>query len=144
MDPLDLRLAPPRSPREKLVGLYFLPRTVDKIRAELPGGNAGSYFVENPVGMSAYVLRKIGVDLATLREVVANAPSEDAVAEWLQANADLAHVEKLNANMQNITIGRMPDAERAVFNRFYPGAEKMPDDMRLFDVIEMDDAKLIR
>ncbi len=144
MEPLDLRIAPPRSPREKLSGLCFIPRTIDKIRSELPGGNPGSYFVENPAGMSAYVLRKIGVDLAALRDVVASAPDEETVAAWLLANADLAHAEKLNANMQNLTIGRIPPEERVFFNTFYPGADAMPDDMRLFDVIEMDDAKLTR
>lgn len=36
MTPLDLRKAPPRGPRERLLGFYFLPRTIDKLRAELP------------------------------------------------------------------------------------------------------------
>jgi hypothetical protein len=38
MDPLDLTVTPPRSPYQMLEGLYMLPRTIDKLRAKLPGG----------------------------------------------------------------------------------------------------------
>ncbi len=76
MTPLDLSKAPPRGPREKLCGAYFLPRTVDKIRSELPGGNPAGYFVDNPIGMSAYMLEKLNIDLAALRAVVAEAANE--------------------------------------------------------------------
>ena len=37
MSPLDLRKHAPRGPREMMLGFYLLPRTVDKLRAELPG-----------------------------------------------------------------------------------------------------------
>jgi hypothetical protein len=37
MIPLDLRKHRPRRPREMMLGFYFLPRTIDKLRAELPG-----------------------------------------------------------------------------------------------------------
>jgi hypothetical protein len=37
MKPLDLTKTPPRSPREQLVGLVFIPRMIDKMRALLPG-----------------------------------------------------------------------------------------------------------
>ena len=37
MTPLDLRNVPPRGVRERLLGFYFLARTIDKLRAELPG-----------------------------------------------------------------------------------------------------------
>jgi hypothetical protein len=43
MKPLDLTKTPPRSPREQLVGLVFIPRMIDKMRALLPGGNPGKY-----------------------------------------------------------------------------------------------------
>jgi hypothetical protein len=144
MEPLDLTRTPPRGPREKLLGLCFLPRTIDKIRGELPGGNAGAYFVDNPIGMSAYVLKKIGVGPAALRDVVANAHDERDVAAWLEAHADLSHVDELNASISNVTVGMMPPDRRAAFNAFYPGAEAFPDDLRVFDVIEMDDAQLIK
>jgi hypothetical protein len=72
MEPLDLETSPPRGPREQLLGVCFLPRTIDKIRAELPGGKTGGYLVAEST-MSSYVLHKIGVKLDELRDVVARA-----------------------------------------------------------------------
>ena len=45
MDALDLTKQPPRGPRELLptLDLLMIARTVDKLRATLPGGNLGSY-----------------------------------------------------------------------------------------------------
>lgn len=45
MGPLDLTKQPPRSAREELDGIAYLPRAIDKIRAEFPGGNLGQYVV---------------------------------------------------------------------------------------------------
>jgi Domain of unknown function (DUF5069) len=53
MEPLDLSTRPPRSGLEKLGGFYLLARTIDKIRAHLPGGNPGEY----PVSASGYCRR---------------------------------------------------------------------------------------
>ena len=143
MTPLDLTKAPPRGPREKLLGVCFLPRTIDKLRGELPGGNAGSYFVDDPMGMSAYILKKLAIDPAALRAVVADATDESDVAVWIDAHADLSGVERLNAKVASMTLGMMPAENRARFNRFYAGAADLPEDMLLFDVFEMDDAKLV-
>jgi hypothetical protein len=41
MTPLNLTVHPPRVPRAELDGLIFLPRTIDKVRATLPGGDIG-------------------------------------------------------------------------------------------------------
>ena len=43
MGPLDFEKQMPRGPREQLAGLYFMARTVDKLRAEQPGGKLGPY-----------------------------------------------------------------------------------------------------
>ena len=45
MTPLDLSVSPPRSPYDELDGLVFMPRTIDKLRSMLPGGNPGEYFI---------------------------------------------------------------------------------------------------
>jgi hypothetical protein len=42
MTPLDLRRQPPRPARETLLGFYLLPPTIDKLRAEPPGGHLGT------------------------------------------------------------------------------------------------------
>ena len=45
MEPLDLSSRAPRSPRTPLAGLDLImaARTVDKFRAQLPGGDIGLY-----------------------------------------------------------------------------------------------------
>jgi hypothetical protein len=93
MKPLDLTKTSPRSPREQLVGLVFIPRTIDKMRALLPGGDPGKYHVE---GASLGLLEGIGVDRAQLQEVVASADSDADVAAWLQEHADLSRCVEIN------------------------------------------------
>src|ERR1700674_699505 len=85
MEPLDLTKRPPRGPREKLDGLVLMPRTIDKLRAMLPGGKLGAYKIP---GFSARVLEKIGVKEDELLEAVRRASSDDDVAAWLRARAD--------------------------------------------------------
>ncbi len=69
MTPLDLTQRHPRLPREKMLGFYFLPRTVDKLRAELPGGNMGRY-LNHGTGFSAFVVRRLGLDMNEFRDAV--------------------------------------------------------------------------
>ncbi|MBV9971796.1 MAG: DUF5069 domain-containing protein, partial [Candidatus Eremiobacteraeota bacterium] len=68
MEPLDLSKRPPRSPKLELDGLTMLPRTIDKIRATLPGGNLGPYRI---AGFSQRMLDAIGVTEEQLRDAVA-------------------------------------------------------------------------
>lgn len=93
MGPLDLTQTPPRSPQVRVAGVAFIARTIDKMRAELPGGNIGEYHV---VGASELVLQAIKVSVDELRAVVARATSDDDVAAWLYAHADLSDVESVN------------------------------------------------
>ncbi len=70
MDALDLTQRPPRSPRDLLPGLDLLmaARTVDKIRATLPGGNLGQYQI---TGFSSSLLNRLGIVEGLLREAIA-------------------------------------------------------------------------
>ena len=93
MGPLDLTHAPPRSPQVRVAGVAFMARTIDKMRAELPGGNLGDYHIE---GASELVLAAIKVSVDDLRAVVAGASTDDDVAAWLREHADLSDVEGVN------------------------------------------------
>jgi len=60
MKPLDLTKGRPRPPLAELDGIMFFPRTIDKARATLPGGNIGDYsYVPS---MSEMFLKHFGVD----------------------------------------------------------------------------------
>ncbi|MBV9232887.1 MAG: DUF5069 domain-containing protein [Candidatus Eremiobacteraeota bacterium] len=93
MDALDLTRRPPRSPREPLadLDLVMLARTVDKLRATLPGGNLGSYQI---TGFSSHLLERLGIAEAQLRETIARADSDEAVAAWIRAHSDPATYPK--------------------------------------------------
>ena len=52
MEPLDLSKQPPRPPRAEADGIIFLPRSIDKARAYLDGGNRNGYNIPGvTVGM---------------------------------------------------------------------------------------------
>ena len=94
MAPLDLTAHPPRSPYQKTEGLFMLPRTIDKLRAQLPGGKIGKYTVRGSSsllpGLSLVLLGGIGVTEDRLFEVVREASSEDQIQPWLRQNANLS------------------------------------------------------
>jgi hypothetical protein len=81
------------------VGLVFIPRTIDKMRALLPGGNPGKYHVE---GASLGLLEGIGVDPVQFQELVASAASDADVAAWLQEHADLSQCAAVNERFMTI------------------------------------------
>src|SRR5581483_9823112 len=96
MEPLDLTKAPPRSPYAKLGGCYMLARTIDKLRATLPGGNLGAYRIP---GFSERLMKSLGIEEDELRTVVARAGSDDEVLKWVQARCDTSKFEDLNKKL---------------------------------------------
>src|SRR5271165_814602 len=133
MEPLDLTKHPPRSPRARLDGVVLVPRTIDKLRASLPGGNLGPYKVP---GFSTRMLDMIGVKEADLLEEVRRANSDEDVAKWLREHADTGKYGQVNEHFEKVTVDGMKDPED--FHRRYPIA-KQRNLMNVFDVLEADD-----
>jgi len=141
MEPLDLTQRPPRSPRETIAGVYFLPRTIDKLRAELPGGNLGNYLTDYDRGFSSYVLHKIGVTFDELRGVIAEARDEAAVEAWLRARIAPDAGAKINSRLESLRIDGMTPDDRDLFFARHPA---VAGDTPAFvlDALEADDAAL--
>ena len=135
--PLDLRSQPPRGPREKMLGFYFLPRTIDKLRAELAGGSLGSY-MNHDRGFSAYVIRRLGLDMSELRKVVANAPDEAAVVEWL-SRIDASSAQALNAKLETFVVERMSLEDQHLVRQRHPVMANRPELSKILDILEADD-----
>jgi Domain of unknown function (DUF5069) len=144
MAPLDLMAQPPRSPYQKMVGLFMLPRTIDKIRAQLPGGKIGAYTVRGSTtllpGLSLLLLDGIGVTEQRLLELAHSVSVEEEIADWLLRNTDLSNVASLNQKL----LGRRIEDVLAVvpvatFAKIYPFAEKMTKATPMFDVLLEDD-----
>jgi hypothetical protein len=136
--PLDLRTQRPRPVRETLLGFYLLPRTIDKLRAELPGGNLGLY-VNHDTGFSAYVVRRLGLEMSDFRTAVAAAPDEAAVTAWLAARIDATMAPALNAKLESFVVERMSAGDQVLVRERHPVMAQRPDLSNVLDVLDADD-----
>jgi hypothetical protein len=141
MKPLDLREDLPRGPRETMLGFMFLPRTIDKICAELPGGHLGP-FLNHDTGFSAYVVRRLGLQMDDLRAAIAESGDEPALLEWLHTRIDLSMAPLLNAKLETFVIERMSADDLALVRQRHPVLATHPDLSKILDVLEADDAAL--
>jgi hypothetical protein len=139
MTPLDLTKRPPRSTRATLLGFYFLPRTVDKLRAELPGGNIGPY-LNHDTGFSAYVVRRLGLNMDEFREAVGRAEDEAAIEAWLAERIDVTAAPALNAKLESFVATRMSEADQALVRERHPVLATRPELDKLLDILDADDA----
>jgi hypothetical protein len=138
MGPLDLTKAPPRSAYVQIGGLYMLARTVDKLRATLPGGKTGEYHID---GFSKRLLDALGIAEDDLCGVVALAQSDEDVVAWVHKHSDASKYDQLNEALVTRTVAgaleRNPD-----FSKKYPLAASVPGDTPLFKLMDMDDAEM--
>jgi hypothetical protein len=135
MEPLDFSTRPPRGPREQLDGLAMLPRTIDKFRASLPGGNLNGYKID---GISSRLLGWLGVDEGEMQQAVAAASSDEDVARWLRERTDASQYAALTERMTKRTVDDVADKQR--FRSLYPWVER--SNLRaIFDIIEEDDRR---
>jgi Domain of unknown function (DUF5069) len=142
VEPLDLTVRPPRSGYVELDGLMVLPRTIDKLRAQLPGGNPGVYFINGRIkGISGYLLERLGVSEAGLLAAVARATTEDEIAAWLRERTDASQYPAINATLRRIRPKHAQD--EVYFRREY--AETLaqhPDLDFIVDIVDADDRRL--
>ena len=96
-------------------------RTIDKLRAKLPGGKIGGYTIRGMntalPGLSLVLLDGIGVSEGRLLEVVAGASVEDEVAQWLRQNANLSQTESLKCCVRATCPCRSVGALASLCNR---------------------------
>ena len=130
----DLREHPPRGAREKLAGVYFLARTVDKVRAKLQG-TLGLYKVTP--GFSGYMFESLGITEEQFEEVVRNAKDDAEIATWIERTVPPDKIEATNEMLVN---RRLRDEEhRASFIPRYPVLEERPELWNWFEIFDVDD-----
>ncbi len=139
MEPLDLRTAAPRGPREQIAGIVFTGRVIDKLRASLPGGELNGYFPF--IGFSELWAYYTGIDLRELHGVVERAASEAEVEAWIAERTAQIDKGKINGKMERFESSRTSSELREVFERSYP-ADLRERHAVLFDLFEADDARL--
>jgi len=121
-----------------MLGFYLLPRTVDKLRAELPGGNLGPY-LNHDTGFSAFVVRRLGLDMDAFRRAVAQADDETAVIAWLEARVDRSAAPALNAKLETFVVERMPPDDETLVRERHPVMAARPELSKILDILEADD-----
>jgi hypothetical protein len=137
MEPLDLSKHPPRPPRAELDGIVFLPRSIDKARAYLEGGNRNGY---NVPGVTGGMLERFGISNDDFVAAV-NAATHDAdVVAFVRRHADQAMVEEWNAWVQS----REPRGNRNLPEvlEIYPWLKDQPDLTLVLDILAEDDRRL--
>jgi len=136
MTPLDLSRQPPRPPSAELGGIVFLARSVDKVRATLPGGSLGAYQLP---GWTERLLAALGIDLRDLTAAVAAAHSEDDVAAFVREHTTPAKIAAWNAD----AIARQPrDGNRVAAREIFPWIDERPDLITTLELLEEDDRRL--
>jgi len=118
----------------------FLARTVDKLRAQLPGGDLGVYVVDGPRTLSGYVLHKLGLDVDELRSVVAAARDDEEVAAWLREHTDPALIDEVNRKLEGSRIDGLTAEHYAFVAERHPLLHGRPEITTTFDLLEADDA----
>ncbi|MGD0052759.1 MAG: DUF5069 domain-containing protein [Vulcanimicrobiaceae bacterium] len=139
MGPLDLTKHKPRGPRATLAGAAFMPRTIDKLRAEQPGGKMGEY-LNRPDGVSAYMCKRLGLDMEELRAEVARAADEAEVEAWLQARLDPAVVAEVNGKLEKLGVHKLTPEYVEQVAEYHPILRERPDLIYFFDIFEADEA----
>jgi lipopolysaccharide biosynthesis regulator YciM len=123
----------------QLDGLAMMPRTIDKLRASLPGGNMGDYRID---GFSRRMLEMLGITEEQLRDAIASAKSDEDVSEWLREHADTSKYEEFTQYISKRSIDDVKDKE--AFMKRYPILERRPDIYYLADMLEADDAEAFK
>jgi hypothetical protein len=123
-------------------GIYMVPRTIDKMRAQLPGGKLGPYSLTTPFGpgLSILLLHGLGLSEKDLFRFVRQVRAEEEISDWLGRSVDLSSKAHINEMLLGPTIeDALKLIPAPIFDGFYPAAENMPKAARMFDVLLEDD-----
>lgn len=141
MQPLDLRNEPPRSCYAELDGLMLMPRTIDKLRGRLPGGDPGIYFINGNIkGISGYLLERLGITEDALLDAVAACDTEDDVAAWLREHTDASQYPAINETLRRIKPKHAED--EAWFREEYAETLALHPELEvIIDIVDADDRR---
>ncbi len=116
----------------------MLPRTIDKARGLIPGGDPGDYAIEP--GWSAWLLRELGFTQTEFVELVRRAADDAEIAAVVAERVTPERCEALNAAMKTLRVADVPPEIRNLLDEH----DAADGDALLIDVILADDRKLLR
>ena len=113
----------------------LLPRTIDKARAALRGGDLGEYHLTP--GLSASLLAEIGLTEAEFVELVRQAADENQVANAVAERVPAERRVRWNDALKNVRVADLESDERARFAWLHDAR----DDELVVDVLVADDRR---
>lgn len=138
---MDLTKQAPRSPYERLGGVVWLPRIIDKARARL-AGTLGDYNFAPPKRMDSYFLHKTGVDAEAFLEAVRQNPSDEGVVAWFEAHQKLTPEEKETFN-RRFSAAALTDADAGWEDRYPRSAELFKGQQPTwFQILDADEGRI--
>ena len=136
MEPLDLSKQPPRAPRAELDGIILLPRSIDKARAYLDGGNRNGY---NVPGVTAGMLERFGISNDDFIAAVGTASTDADIVAFVRRHANQTTIDEWNAWIKD----REPRGNRNLpeVQATYPWLKEMPELNLVLDILAEDDRR---
>jgi hypothetical protein len=136
MEPLDLSKHAPRAPHAELDGIVFLPRSIDKARAHLPGGNRNQY---NVSGLTTTMLERFGISPDDFIAAVGAATTDADVVAFVRKHVTPAQVDEWNAWIKV----REPrgNADLPEVHQTYPWLKEKPGLRAAVDILVEDDRR---
>lgn len=110
----------PRSGRDQLGGVYFLPRTIDKMRAFV-NWTHGEY--NSHRGLSNRTFQLFGVTPEQFEQAVRENPTDEGVLQWLYAHGKRPSQQEIEA--YNHTVLNAGPQDEAGMTRFRANLEKL-------------------
>ena len=121
----------------------MLARSIDKMRARLPGGEPGVYITER--GLTKVLLDMLGVTHEQFRDAVASARSDDDVVRWLRERADVSQYSEINDRLARWTLADNPPERWEYIDALYPNRPAGPrETVNVFDLLENDDREMFQ
>ena len=119
----------------------MLARSIDKMRARLPGGEPGVYVTER--GLTKVLLEMLGVTGDQFRDAVASAHSDDDVVGWLRERSDVSQYSEINDRLARWTLADNPPERWDYIDSLYPNRPAGPrETVNVFDLLENDDHEM--
>ncbi len=143
MKPLDLRHNPPRMAASLELGIYFLPRTIDKARAKQVGGNLDVYRISAPevTTYSVSLFEAIGLTEDEFVQLVSDAESDADIVRWIETHSDPQKVEQWNAAVSRARICDLSERGRASLFESNPSTKSLPPETRVIDALDLEDQR---
>lgn len=139
---MDLTKEYPRSPHAKLHEIAFIPRAIDKGRADL-AGTVGEYL--SRTGFSTTLTDFLEIDIDEFVDALAGLPDDEAVWGWVSAKMTprtAAEIEEFN----NELLGRMPQPQFIERHRAFlepAGLAHLADKITVCERLDIEEGRTI-